>query len=145
MATRTAECACGRVKVTVQGEPLAVLLCHCDACQKRSGSVFAVNAQFAPDQVVEMSGATKTFNGLEIDGVGVAGSDIGLEFHFCPTCGSTVYRTMEGDPPPFFAIGVGNFVEPEFAAPAVETYTSMRHHWVTPSPTAAQFEAFPTG
>ena len=52
---------------------------------------------------------------------------------------------MEGDPPPFFAIGVGNFVEPDFPAPVAETYTSMRHHWVTPAPTAAQFEAFPTG
>ena len=143
MTTRTARCACGRLEVKVEGEPLAVLVCHCDACQKRSGSVFEVNAQFAPEQVVEISGEAKTFNGLELDGVGVAGSNVGLEFHFCPTCGSTVYRTLEGDPPPFFAIGVGNFVEPGFPAPAVEVYSAMRHHWVTPVADATQFDAFP--
>jgi hypothetical protein len=128
----------------VEGEPLAVLMCHCDACQKRSGSVFAVNAQFSPEQVVGISGDAKTFNGLELDGVGVAGSNVGLVFHFCPTCGSTVYRTMEGDPPPFFAIGVGNFVEADFPAPMVETYSAMRHDWVPPVATAVQFDAFPT-
>ena len=144
MTTRTARCACGRLEVTVEGEPIAVLMCHCDACQKRSGSVFAVNAQFAPEQIVEIKGEDTTFNGLKLDGVGVAGSDtIGLDFHFCPTCGSTVYRMMEGDPPPFFAIGVGNFVDADFPGPVVEVYSGMRHHWVSPVATAAQFDTFP--
>jgi hypothetical protein len=132
--------------VTVEGDPLAVLACHCDACQQRSGSVFAVNAQFDPAQVVEISGESARCNGLELDGVGVAGSDeIGIDFHFCPTCGSTVYRTMGADPPSFFAIGVGCFVEPEFPIPVAEMHTALRHHWVAPVPDAAQFDAFPGG
>jgi len=143
MTTRTARCACGRLTVTVRGEPLTVTICHCDFCQKRSGSVFQTGAQFSPEQIVEISGETQTYNGLEIDGVGVAGSDLSIDYHFCTTCGSNVYRTMEG-PPAFFAIAVGNFVDPDFPAPVVETYTAMRHHWVPPVPTAAQFDAFPT-
>ena len=118
-------------------------VCHCDFCQKISGSAFQTGAQFSPQQVVDIRGDIKTYNGLELDGVGVAGSEIGITYHFCPTCGSNVYRTMEG-PPPFLAIAVGNFVDPGFPAPAVETFTSMRHHWVTPVPGAAQFEAFPS-
>src|SRR6516165_7594715 len=70
MATRTARCACGRVEVTVEGEPLLVLICHCDFCQKRSGNVFIASAHFAEQQVAAISGETKVYNGLEVDGVG---------------------------------------------------------------------------
>ncbi len=47
--TPTAECACGRVQVTVHNEPLMVATCHCDFCQKRTGSVFQVGADYARD------------------------------------------------------------------------------------------------
>jgi hypothetical protein len=140
-----ARCACGRLSVTVEGEPVAVLACHCDACQKRSGSVVAVNAQFAPEQIVEIVGARNRFNGLELDGVGVAGADVGIDFHFCPTCGSTVYRTIGSEPPSFFAIGVGCFVDPDFPMPVAEMHTATRHRWMVPVPEAAQFDAFPGG
>ena len=144
MTTRTAACACGRLRVTVEGEPVVVTLCHCDFCQKMSGSAFQTGAQFAPEHVVEISGEERVYNGLVIDGVGVAGSDdIAIDYHFCPTCGANVYRTMDG-PFPMFAVAVGNFVDPGFAAPVVETHTVTRHHWVQPVPGAAQFETFPT-
>jgi hypothetical protein len=128
----------------VQDEPLAVSICHCDFCQKRTGSVFQVGARFAEEQIVEITGETRVYNGLEIDGVGARGADIGIDYHFCTTCGSTVYWTMAG-PPPLFALAVGNFVDPDFPVPAVEMYTTTRHHWVPPVPGAAQFEAFRTG
>src|SRR5262245_6431203 len=88
MTTRTARCSCGRVEVTVEGEPVLVNTCHCAFCQKRSGNVFATNAQFAEDQVVAITGDTKIYNGLELDGVGTARSGLGIDFHFCATCGS---------------------------------------------------------
>ena len=34
--------------------------------------------------------STKTYNGLEIEGVPAAGG-YAVEYHFCVTCGSTVY------------------------------------------------------
>ena len=92
--TRTAECACGRVQVTVQNEPLAVAICHCDFCQKRTGSVFQVGAYYARDEEIDVSGETKRYNGLEIDGVGNAAGD-SVTYHFCPTCGSTLYWHKE--------------------------------------------------
>src|SRR6476660_8274098 len=91
MGTRTARCACGRVEVTVEGEPLLVLLCHCDFCQKRSGNVFIASAHFAVEKVVAISGETKVYNGLEADGVGAVGVEGGIDYHFCSTCASTLY------------------------------------------------------
>jgi len=45
-----------------------VAVCHCDFCQKRTGSVFQVGA-YDKDQHIEISGETKSYNGLEVDGV----------------------------------------------------------------------------
>jgi hypothetical protein len=140
MTTRTARCGCGRVEVTVDGDPSDVLVCHCDFCQKRSGSVFIASALFADDQVVSIAGETKSYNGLEIDGVGAVGLPEGITYHFCTTCGSTVFGTfinpMSGQGTT--SIAVGNFVDPSFPRPTAEVFTDLRHHWVLPIPGAAQ-------
>jgi hypothetical protein len=70
MATRTARCACGRVALTVEGEPQLVYVCHCEFCQRRSGNVFIASAQFVEEQMVAITGDTTRYNGLEVDGVG---------------------------------------------------------------------------
>jgi hypothetical protein len=69
MTTRTAQCGCGRVQVTMDGEPVLVGACHYDFCQKRTGSVFAVSAYFGENQCVGINGETKVYNGLKVDGV----------------------------------------------------------------------------
>jgi hypothetical protein len=73
MTTRTARCACGRVEVTVEGEPGQVYVCHCDFCQRRAGNVFIASASFPEEQVISITGETQCYNGLEIDGVGALG------------------------------------------------------------------------
>jgi hypothetical protein len=137
MTSRTARCACGRVEITVEGEPRQVMTCHCDFCQKRTGSVMSVAAHFAPDQIVSISGETKTFNGLETDGVAAMGG-VGIDYRFCSTCGSTLYWSYEFGGRSITGIAVGNFVDPGFPAPTVEYFTDTRHHWVPPVPGAAQ-------
>ena len=85
-----------------------------------------------------ISGETKIYNGLEIDGVG-GQSGAGINYHFCTTCGSTLFWTVTGQPT-FIGIGVGSFVDPNFPVPTMELYTPFRHHWVPPVPTADQYE-----
>jgi hypothetical protein len=137
---RTEKCACGRVEVTVEGEPLLVLVCHCDFCQKRSGNVFIASAHFADQQVTAITGETKVYNGLEVDGVGAVAVPGGIDYHFCTTCGSTLYwaslspRTRQR----VVAVAIGNFVEPDFPMPTTEYFTKFRHHWVPPVPRAIQ-------
>jgi hypothetical protein len=140
VTTRTAQCACGRVEITVDGEPLRVLVCHCDFCQKRTGSVFQVSAQFSPDHVVAISGATKGYNGLEVDGVGPVVGAEAIDYRFCETCGSTVYWNITLDGQAITGIAVGNFVDPDFPVPTIEAFTRLRHRWVPPVPDAVQFD-----
>ena len=51
MTDRQATCSCGNLVVRTRGEPVRVSICHCLACQKRTGSVFAAQARFALDAV----------------------------------------------------------------------------------------------
>jgi hypothetical protein len=53
----------------------------------------------------------------------------GLRFNFCPTCGATVYFTIEGCEE-HIAIPVGSFAEPSFPGPIVSVYEQRMHCWV---------------
>jgi hypothetical protein len=147
MATRTATCGCGRVHVTVEGEPALIAACHCDFCKKRTGSAFGYQAYFNSDQCVETVGETKVYNGIEVDGAeSQAGREQTPKYHFCTTCGSTVYYSVgDGFGHTLISVAIGNFVDPDFPAPNREYYTTMRHHWVSPATTAEQFRRYPEG
>ena len=122
----------------MEGDPLVVLTCHCDFCQKRTGSVMSVGAQFAAEQVVAVTGETKTYNGLEIDGVG-GPNGVGITYTFCATCGSTVMWNFDVDDMSITGVAVGNFVDPDFPAPTMEYSTATRHHWLAPVGGAIQY------
>jgi hypothetical protein len=140
MTTRTARCACGRVEVTVEGEPGHVYACHCDFCQRRSGAPVMASASFAEGQVVSITGETRCYNGLEVDGVGAVGIPGGINYRFCEVCGSSIYFDMIYPPTGqrFFTIALGCFVDPVFAPPVTEFFTKFRHPWVTAVPGAEQ-------
>jgi len=137
---RTAQCACGRVRMTLEDEPIAITACHCDFCQRRSGSVYPVSAYFLIDQPFDITGETKVYNGLETEGVGNAIGE-SITYRFCPTCSSTVYFTLDGRG--FRAIPVGNFADPDFPPPTMEVNVGMRHRWLEPSAAADHFEGMP--
>jgi len=120
MSGKRASCVCGQLAIEVQGEPLGVGVCHCLACQQRTGSVFAALASFAAPY--EVRG-----NATEFVRVGDHGS--AFRFRFCPVCGSTVFHTEEGVDGRV-SVSVGAFADPAFAAPQVSVYGIRRHAWV---------------
>jgi hypothetical protein len=48
---RLAQCHCGSLRAITSGEPLLVGICHCKACQRRTGAVAASVAGFAKAEV----------------------------------------------------------------------------------------------
>jgi hypothetical protein len=140
VTARTARCACGRVEITVEGEPGRVYACHCDFCQRRSGNVFIASASFAEEQVVSITGETRCYNGLEVDGVGAVGIPDGINYRFCAVCGSSIYFDMIYPPTGerFYTIALGCFVDDVFPAPSTEFFTKFRHSWVAPIEGALQ-------
>ena len=105
-------------------------MCHCLECQRRTGAVISNQARFRREQV--------TFAGNATTWMRTAESGNAITFHFCPTCGSTVYWEGEGFPR-YVAVAIGNFADPNFPAPTIAVWEELRHPWILlPAESAAQ-------
>lgn len=123
MTTRHASCSCGRFRLSCEGDPIRVSVCHCLACQRRTGSVFGAQARFGRDQITAIEGRSTQF-------ARTGDSGTTATFHFCPTCGSTLYWESDAMPDVVY-VPVGAFGDPKFLAPTVSVYEERRHAWVT--------------
>jgi hypothetical protein len=120
MSARHAACNCGQLSVTCEGEPVRISACHCLECQRRTGSVFSVQARFNYDRVKTRGNASQYAR--------VADSGNRLTFNFCPICGSTVYWKSEAAPD-LIAVAVGAFADQTFPAPDYSVWERTRHSW----------------
>jgi hypothetical protein len=118
---RRAVCSCGQFQLAVEGEPSRIWICHCLACQRRSGAIFGNLARFRREQV--------TANGSATAWKGTGENGHALTCHFCPTCGSTV-SLASGAFPEFVAIAIGNFADPNIAGPTLPVWEETRHSWI---------------
>jgi hypothetical protein len=59
--------------------------------------------------------------------IGDAGSRI--SFHFCATCGATVYYEIDAMPG-VIAVPVGAFADPSFPPPTWSVYDARKHSWI---------------
>src|SRR4029078_3251383 len=100
-----APCRGGQLRAVAKGDPARVSVCHCLACQKRTGSAFSTQARW-PAECVEVEGASKAWSRT-------ADSGQTTTYHFCPECGSTVYY------------GGGNFPELVGRAPGARPASSF--------------------
>jgi hypothetical protein len=85
-------CVCGSVRYRAVGEPHRVTICHCQWCQRRTGSAFGVECVF-DEALVEFSGET-------IRDYRHASDESGrwLNVRFCHQCGSNLGFTLEAVP-----------------------------------------------
>jgi hypothetical protein len=134
MSSQTASCSCGQLRIQVEGEPEGVGICHCLACQRTTGSVFAALASF--------SAPFKVF-GTATEYVRVGDQGARFIFRFCPVCGTTVFHSEEGREDSV-AVAVGAFADPTFPAPQASIYDCRRHPWVQLPPGTMAFEKDPT-
>ena len=135
MPSRTASCSCGQLRIEVEGEPGRVGVCHCLACQRRTGSVFAALAGFAaPYKIIG--------NATEYTRTGDQGAR--FTFRFCPICGTNLFHTEQGYETKFVAVAVGAFADPTFPPPEDSVYDCRRHAWVQLPPGIKVYEKDPT-
>ena len=120
MTARVARCCCGSLEAKVEGEPAVISLCHCIECQRRTGSPFGVGAYYEAAQVTICGPSSVYERHVE---------DRWLRFHFCPTCGSTVYW-QTANHPGRTGIAAGAFADPHFPKPVRSVFERSRHDWV---------------
>jgi hypothetical protein len=119
---RIAQCHCGALRLTVVGEPAWVNLCHCQACQRRTGAVVHAGSYFAAADV-RIEGHTKTYQRS-------ADSGHRIRFHFCPDCGSNVYWEATRFSR-HLGIAVGAFADPDFPSPTFSVWEQSMHPWLS--------------
>jgi hypothetical protein len=122
---RTAQCSCGALRVEAEGEPVAVVACHCRECQRRTGSVFGVGAYYERARI-RMSGQSSVY---------VRDAAEGRKFrtHFCPRCGTSLCWETDRHPAQV-GIAVGGFCDPDFRAPSRSVWEQTKHHWISLPP-----------
>lgn len=83
----SAYCTCGHLRIRIEGPPRYVGICHCLACQRRTGSVLATLARFTGPY--EVTGTATEY---------LRTGDQGARFHFRfrPVCGTNLFHTEEG-------------------------------------------------
>jgi hypothetical protein len=123
MTTREAACHCGQLRLAVEGEPFAVSICNCLACQRRTGSAFGMQAGYKKEQV-HVSGRFNDYSRISDEA-----DEKEHVFHFCPDCGSSVFYS-EPTEPDLVVVSVGAFADPSFPPPTESGYDSRRHPWI---------------
>ena len=104
------------------GDPVRVSVCHCLACQKRTGSVFSAQARW-PAECVEVEGASRQWTRT-------ADSGQTTTYHFCPQCGSTVHYGG-GNYPALVAIPLGALDDPYIVdSPDYSVWEIRKHDWL---------------
>jgi hypothetical protein len=110
-------------------------VCHCFACQRRTGSVFAALAGFRSP--FEVKGAATEY-------IRTGDQGARFRFRFCPVCGTNLFHTEEGYDDAWVAVAVGGFADPDFAPPQDSVYDCRRHSWVQLPPGIRTYEKDPT-
>lgn len=119
---RVARCSCGQLQCECEGEPDSVSACYCGECRRRTGSAFGI-AAFYPRPAVSITGQSSRYQRL-----GSSGQP--LEFHFCPSCGSTVYW-YPAIKPDHIAVADGCFVDGSLWPPGKAAHSEQRPAWVS--------------
>jgi hypothetical protein len=132
VASRSAACHCGQLRLEVEGDPFAVSICNCLACQRRTGSAFGMQAGFNAGQV-RVVGRFNDYSRISDEA-----DRKEHVFHFCPECGSQVFYT-EPTEPDLIVVSVGSFADPTFPPPTESGYDSRRHPWVSLPDTVERF------
>jgi len=118
--TRVAACLCGQLKVHCTGPAARISICHCLACQRRTGGPFSAQSRF-PRERVRAEGRSTAFTRRADSGHYVTS-------HFCPACGSTAYWELSGFPG-LIVVALGMFADPAYPEPTVAVWEATRHPW----------------
>ncbi|MEM9566387.1 MAG: GFA family protein [Actinomycetota bacterium] len=121
--TRTGGCLCGAITYAIEGEPMAVAVCHCDHCQRQSGGAFSTNVVVAPDQL-SISGNLSTFEDR-----GRTGDDVYVLRKFCPSCGSPIVSILVGRPE-IVAVKAGTLDDRTDIQPVIQAHCDDKQPWV---------------
>lgn len=100
-------CLCGDVRYRTLAEPIRVTICHCQFCQRFTGSAYLVEPIFRRGDVAFLGAPAKQF-GHRSDESGKR-----VTLNFCATCGTNICLELERFPDVLGLCG-GTFDDPNW-------------------------------
>ena len=119
----TGGCSCGAVRFAIR-DYLYALVCHCDACKKRTGSAFGISVVVENADILDLRGALQTYTRI-------AESGRPVDYEFCPRCGATIQWDIEKFPTRTIFAG-GAFDDMRLFPAAGEMYNECALDWARP-------------
>ena len=130
-APYTGGCQCGSVRYAVTTEPIRLLACHCQECQRQSGSAFGMSMPVKKDNLT-VTGLTKQFARSADSGNEVTGM-------FCPECGVRIYHVL-ASAPDIVALKPGTLDDTSWLRPRSFIWMKSAQGWVSVPDDVKTFE-----
>ncbi len=115
--TRTGGCLCGWVRYQAEGEPIAVVTCHCRWCERISGGPFLTFVGFDPKNLAWAENEATVYK-----------SSAEVHRGFCPRCGSTVSFARPAHH--VIAVMAGSLDNPDSIEPQMHCFTDHQNVWL---------------
>jgi hypothetical protein len=113
-------CCCGSVRYQVTGEPVIVAHCHCQDCQRISGTGHSTGAMFKIADV-EIFGEPGEY-------VLEANNGNQVTKGFCKNCGSPIFGRNSGSDE-HITLSLGTFDDSSHFDPEVIIFSRNKKHW----------------
>ena len=109
MPNLTGHCLCGNVTYMVDAEPLVTAICHCNSCQRQTGSTYSLVVAVPRDSVTLSGDTLATFDTIT--------EATGTPSHrrFCSNCGSPLVTLADAAPDMAFIKAGTRFTLLEFS------------------------------
>lgn len=115
MPKMSGHCLCGNVSYTVSADPVITAICHCDTCQRQTGSAYSLVVG-VPRESLAVSGSTLASFQTTTEATGTP-----TQRQFCSNCGSPLVTLPEALPA-LAIIKAGTLDDRKGLAPAVEVH-----------------------
>jgi len=119
MGTHDGGCQCGALRYRIERDPRKVAVCHCQGCQRQSGSAFGISLDVSREDFTLLSGRLRSFS-VRCD------SGRTKECHFCEECGTRIYHAGDWG----LSVKGGTLDDPSWIEPSAHYWTAMKQRWV---------------
>ncbi|MEA2495932.1 MAG: hypothetical protein QOJ29_3843 [Thermoleophilaceae bacterium] len=130
-------CLCGSITYELTSEPFAQALCHCEDCQRQTGTAFSV--------VIGLRRDAFTVEGNTLASIDTTGDVHGTATHrhFCSACGSPIFSVVDAQPDVVY-VKAGTLDDKSWLEPNAEVFTRSAQPWSPHVENAVRFETMPT-
>jgi len=130
----TGHCLCGSVRYEIDGDALALMYCHCEACRRATGSSLNTSLLVRRDAFRILAGE---------DAVSFFESSPENRRYFCTRCGSPVFKHFPR-PPELLTVRAGTLDSDPGVRPAAHIWVSEKAPWYEISDGLPQFPRGPS-